>query len=276
LSIHPTDAAAAGIWQGALTRLSTSDGEILLRADLRHTQRHGEIFAPMHWTGQFVSTGPVGRVVSAKVDPVSGQPELKATQASIAPATVHFHGLLLRRTGGALSGICHWVRVPVTEGQMYRLAGLQPMPVAEDLTRFAAALLDLPPGADLLEVSDQRRGVLRVAAVFDGALEACLFLARDAASLPNEAAVVPMLGAPVPDSARVSILAGRMYDATAAEGPNVCACFGITRAAIRHAVATHHLSTVQQIGVLMHAGTNCGSCIPELEEIVRDVRVPAA
>jgi assimilatory nitrate reductase catalytic subunit len=275
LTIHPVDAAAAGIAQGALTRVVTDEGEVLLRADLRHTQRHGEVFAPMHWTDQFASTGPVGRVVSGKVDPVSGQPELKATSVTVEPAVVHFHGLLLRRTGGVLPDICHWVRVPVTEGQMYRLAGLQPMPAGDALTEFATALLDLPAGADWLEVSDKRRGVLRVAAVFDGALEACLFLARDASALPHEAAVIPMLGAPVPDSARTKILAGRMYDATAAEGPKVCACFGVTRDAIRHAVATHRLSSVQQIGVLLRAGTNCGSCIPELQEILRDVRMPA-
>jgi assimilatory nitrate reductase catalytic subunit len=210
------------------------------------------------------------------VDPVSGQPELKATPATVAPATVYFHGLLLRRTGGALSGnACHWVRIPVIEGQLYRLAGLKPMPAGEDLTKFATTLLDLPAGTDWLEISDQRRGVLRVAAVSDGALEACLFLARNAAALPNEAAVIPMLGAPVPDQARARILAGRMYDATAAEGPKVCACFGVTRDAIRHAVATHRLGSVQQIGVLLRAGTNCGSCIPELEEILRDVRMPA-
>ena len=275
LTIHPADAAAACITQGALTRVSTAEGEVLLRADLRHTQRHGEIFAPMHWTDQFASTGPVGRVVSGKVDPVSGQPELKATEATVQPATVHFHGLLLRRTGGVLPDICHWVRIPVTEGQVYRLAGLRPMPLGEDLTRFASTLLDLPAGADWLEMSDTRRGVLRVAAVIDGALEACLFLARDAASLPNETAASAMLGAPVPDSARGQILAGRMYDAASSEGPRICACFGVTRGAIRHAVVTQHLSSVKQIGVLLQAGTNCGSCIPELEEILRDVRMPA-
>ena len=149
------------------------------------------------------------------------------------------------------------------------------MPQGEDLTRFAASLLDLPAGTEWLEVSDMRRGVLRVAAVSDGALEACLFLARDAASLPDEAAASPMLGAPVPDAARGRILSGRMYGATAAEGPKVCACFGVTRDAIRHAVATHRLHSVQQVGVLLRAGTNCGSCIPELEAILRDVRVPA-
>jgi len=229
----------------------------------------------MHWTDQFASSGPIGRVVTAKVDPVSGQPELKATAATVAPVAVFFHGFLLRRAGGALPDICHWVRVPVTEGQIYRLAGLRPMPVGDDLNRFAAALLDLPGGIDWLEVSDRRRGVLRVAVVIDGALEACLFLARDARSLPNEAEVIPMLGAPVPDAARTKILAGRMYGATAAEGPKVCACFGVTRDAIRHAIATHRVDTVQQIGLLLHAGTNCGSCIPELEEILRDVRMPA-
>jgi len=275
LTIHPIDAAAAGIGQGTLTRVSTAEGEVLMRADLRHTQRHGEVFAPMHWTDQFASTGPIGRVVSGRVDPISGQPELKATAATVEPVIVHFHGLLLRRTGGVLPDICHWVRIPLTEGQMYRLAGLRPLPANGDMTGFAATVLDLPKGAEWLEVSDKRRGVLRVAVVFDGALEACLFLARDASALPNEAAVIPMLGAPVPDAARTKILAGRMYDATAAEGPKVCACFGVTRDAIRHAVATHRLGSVQQIGVLLQAGTNCGSCIPELEEILRDVRMPA-
>jgi assimilatory nitrate reductase catalytic subunit len=206
---------------------------------------------------------PVDRTGGAPVDRTGGAPVDRTGGAPV------------DRTAGAPADICHWVRVPVTEGQIYRLAGLQPMPEADALTELAISLLGLPPGADWLEVADQRRGVMRVAAVRDGALEACLFLAREAASLPNEAAVIPMLGAPVPDSARGRILAGRMYSATAAEGPKVCACFAVTRDAIRHAVATHRLVSTQQIGVLLRAGTNCGSCIPELEEILRDVRVPA-
>ena len=275
LAIHPTDAAAVGIEQGALTRVSTADGDVLLRADLRPTQRPGDIFAPMHWTDQFASTGPVGRAVGGKVDPISGQPELKATMAMVVPVTVHFHGLLLRRTGGALPEICHWVRVPVTEGQMYRLAGLRPMPLDEALTVFAEALLGLPASVDWLEVADRRRGVLRIAVVVDGALEACLFLARDAIALPNEASVIPMLGAPVPDSARARILAGRMYAVNAIDGPTICACFGVSRDSVRDAVTTHRLGAVKEIGMTLRAGTNCGSCIPELEEILRDVRMPA-
>jgi assimilatory nitrate reductase catalytic subunit len=275
LAINPADAAARGIRQNELVRLATEYGETLLRAELRHSQRRGEIFAPMHWTDRFASAGPIGRVVGAKVDPVSGQPELKATPAEVTPAAVHFHGLLLRRVDGPLAEGCHWVRVPVPEGQVYRLAGLQALPAGDALDRFAAGLLMLPPDAEWLEAADPKRGVLRIAGVLDGALEACLFLARDAGSLPSEAAVSAMLGAPVPDSARATILAGRMYGATAAEGPKVCACFGVTRDAVRHAIVTHHLTSAREIGAQLRAGTNCGSCIPELEEILKNVRIPA-
>jgi assimilatory nitrate reductase catalytic subunit len=175
-----------------------------------------------------------------------------------------------------LADLCHWVRIPLTEGHLYRLTGLRPMPQGYELTSYAANLLAAPNGAELMEVSDLKRGIFRIAALLDGAVEAALFLARDPASLPPEAALIPMLGAPVPDTARGRLLAGKLSDKAAAEGPRVCACFGVTRDAIRHAVVTHRLRTCAEIGVVLGAGTNCGSCVPELVEILRDVRMPAS
>jgi assimilatory nitrate reductase catalytic subunit len=275
LTLNPADAATLGIAQGEFTQLTTDHGSLVLRADLRHSQRRGEVFAPMHWTDRFSSSGPVGQAISARVDPISGQPELKATPAHLTPVPTHFHGLLLRRRGGRLPGTGHWVRIPIEEGQLYRLAGMAPLPEGEALASLIDTLLDAPKGADRLEMSDPRRGVLRVAVVHDAAVEACLFLARDLAALPSPATVIAMLGAPVPDSARPLLLSGRLFDRTATEGPRVCACFGVSRDAVRHAVVTHGLRSVGEIGELLRAGTNCGSCIPELQEILRDVRVPA-
>ena len=276
LAIHPGDAAAVGLADGALARVTSDHGDMLLQTELRHTQRRGEVFAPMHWTEQFASAGCVGQLVGADLDPLSGQPALKATPVSLLSEPVHFHGLLLRRDAGPLPDTCHWVRVPVPEGQLYRLSGLAAMPAGDDLMRFAASLLGAADDAERLEAIDPRRGVLRVAVVRDGALEACLFLVRDSAALPPEAALIPMLGSPVPDRARAQLLAGRMYDRIAAEGPRVCACLGVSRDAVRHGIVTHRLRSVHEIGVLLGAGTSCGSCIPELEEILRDVRMPVA
>jgi assimilatory nitrate reductase catalytic subunit len=115
----------------------------------------------------------------------------------------------------------------------------------------------------------------RIAVVLDDRLTACLFLSCDPASLPAEAAMLPLLGAIVPNTARLRLLAGRPHDAAAEEGPSICACFGVTRGAVRHAVVTNRLQGVREIGALLGAGTNCGSCVPELEEILRDVRTPA-
>jgi len=291
LAIHPADAAQAGIAAGGLVRIASDDGEMVMRAEPRHTQRRGEAFAPMHWTDRFASAGPIGRVVGARRDPVSGQPALKGSAVTIAPVTVFFHGLLLSRRTDLPQGLCHWVRIPLEDGHLFRLTGLRPFPAATgtagndaaggaplagDMTRFAAALLAAPARADWLEASDPRRGILRVAVLVDGVLDACLFLARESAHLPAEPAITGLIGRTIPDTFRARLLAGRGMDGPAsAEGPTICACFGVPRDAIRHAIVTHGLRDVAAIGAHLRAGTNCGSCIPELEEILRDVRIPA-
>ena len=280
LAIHPADAARIGLLQDGFARVHSATGETLLRADLTHAQRRGEIFAPMHWTDFFTNAGPVARIVGALCDPISGQPALKSTPADVTAVAVNFHGLLLRRSRISaqeeLTNHCHWTRIPVAQGQLYRLAGLQAMPTGENLSRFAARLLDAPQNMEWLEASDPRRGVLRIAVLSEGVLQACLFLARDAAALPNEATMAALLNTPIPDRARAGLLAGRPGTLGTETGLHICACFGVTREAVRHAAVTHRLKTVAEIGALLHAGTNCGSCAPELEEILRDVRMPAA
>jgi assimilatory nitrate reductase catalytic subunit len=49
----------------------------------------------------------------------------------------------------------------------------------------------------------------------------------------------------------------------------VCACFGVGRNAIDAAIADgcHDLSS---IGQRLRAGTNCGSCMPELRRAIAD------
>jgi len=228
----------------------------------------------MHWTDAFASAGPVARAVHGHTDPCSGQPALKSSRVHVTRVQAHFHGLLLRRDGGALPRSLHWVRTPVETGQLYRLTGLDPMPQGDALTDLLHALVPAKAGVEWLELRDPARHVLRAAALRHGRLHAALFLAPDLSGLPHPDSLIPLLGTVVPDSARAVLLAGRSTVACDA-GPRVCACFGVTRDAVRHAVVTQRLDSVASIGRHLRAGTNCGSCIPELEEILRDVRVPA-
>ena len=53
----------------------------------------------------------------------------------------------------------------------------------------------------------------------------------------------------------------------------VCACFQVGREAVREAVAGGGATSVADIGRTLRAGTNCGSCLPELKRIIVDERI---
>ena len=72
------------------------------------------------------------------------------------------------------------------------------------------------------------------------------------------------------------LLSGRSGDGLAETGPIVCACFGVGLATIREALATGAAVNVDDIGRTLRAGTNCGSCVPELRGIVQRMAGAAA
>jgi assimilatory nitrate reductase catalytic subunit len=274
VALHPDDALHLGVAAGELARIETDDGASVLRVTTSTAQRRGEVFVPMHWTDAFASIGPIGRMVTARCDPHSGQPDMKATPARIARVTAHFHGMLLRRKGGKLPALCHWTRVPLANGQLYRLTGTHAWPQGAALDHFAAALFGMTQDAEWIELEDPARGVLRRAALVDGVLEACLLLARDRAALPPEDSIAALLGTTLPPASRWRALTGGA--ATGGDpGPRICACFGVGRETVRRAAIEHCLRDVAAIGARLNAGTNCGSCIPELQQLLRDVQADA-
>jgi assimilatory nitrate reductase catalytic subunit len=63
------------------------------------------------------------------------------------------------------------------------------------------------------------------------------------------------------------LLSGKSMDGLASAGPVVCACFGIGRTTILAAIAAG-AGSAAEIGARVKAGTNCGSCIPELKRLI--------
>jgi assimilatory nitrate reductase catalytic subunit len=77
----------------------------------------------------------------------------------------------------------------------------------------------------------------------------------------------------IEDMQRRMLLSGKPADGIADIGPVICACFGVGLNTIREALASGAATNVETIGQALRAGTNCGSCLPELKRIVHD-RVP--
>ncbi len=269
LAIHPDDAARLAIAEGDLVRMTTAHGTTILKAEPSEDQRPGDLFAAMHWTDDFTASGPIDRLVSGATDPVSGQPELKATAASVERLDTRWHGLLLRRLGEALPRDLYWARVPIEQGQAYELAGWNALPEGAAFEALVAGLLGTPAGAERLEAVDPRRGTYRYALLVEGRLEAWLILSRlGGAVVPARTLVASLLGEPVPEAGRLAVLAGATQGAPAA-GKIVCSCFSVGLDTLRRAIEEDRLRSVGDIGAALKAGTNCGSCIPELRGLLR-------
>lgn len=269
-AFHPEDAARLDLVDRGLVRLETGQGGTMLRVAIDAGQRVGEVFVPMHWTDAFSSAGPIDRLVTAACDPVSGQPELKATPLRASAVPTAWRGLLLHAHAVRPAG-CTWSRIPLEHGHAFDLAGAEALPEGADLATFSRMLL-ASDGAEVMEMADPGRGVYRYAALREGRLLAALYLTCRAATLPSHQALAALMAGPVAEAARQTVLSGG-GTARAAE-KLVCACFAVGMDTLRSAVAGQRLTSVAEIGAALRAGTNCGSCIPELREILRDQLAP--
>src|SRR5579863_10161055 len=128
LDIHPADAAQFGLASGGLVRIESPHGSSVLPVRLSEAQRKGEVFASFHWTDRFTSAGPIDAVVGAATDPISGQPELKATPVRLTKVEPCWHGLLLRSSEQVPSGPYYWARVPLERGHAFTITGWVPLP----------------------------------------------------------------------------------------------------------------------------------------------------
>ena len=75
-----------------------------------------------------------------------------------------------------------------------------------------------------------------------------------------------MEGAPALHRSRV--LAGVPLSGAPDEGPMICACHAVGRVKIEQAVAAMGEPSVEAIGAATKAGTNCGSCRPEIARLI--------
>jgi assimilatory nitrate reductase catalytic subunit len=268
VEIHPDDAARFGVTGGGFARVVADYGQCILKVVVNERQQRGMLFAPIHWSEQTASSARVGALVAPLTDPFSGQPENKATPVSIAPYEYVFRGFALSRTELELPDHVWWARVAVPGGYGYLLAD------NTDLARWHSWLRSVA-GSDLAEYRDFGGGIYRAASFAEDRIETCLFVApgRDAGDWD----VVKSLFAAdtLSEEQRRMLLSGQSVDGLASAGPIVCACFGVGRTPILAAIAAGARSA-PAIGTELKAGTNCGSCLPELKRLIAQADVKSA
>ncbi len=257
VEVHPDDAASCGLAGDGLAEVSTAQGSAIYRVAITATQQQGMIFVPMHWTDVMGAGGRTGRLARSNNDPISGQPGFKNVPASIKPVKPDWRAFLVSRAECSPDAL-YWTRSRVAAGWLTEIAGTGSID-------FDALL---PPG-QRSEAADFARGLRRIVVTDEaGELLAALFVTRTG-QLPAREWIAEQLAN---DNVEVTeLLAGRPATPQPDKGPIVCVCHGVGEQQILKA-CVQGADSLQKVGQCTGAGTNCGSCRPEIARLIEDAQ----
>ncbi len=264
VEIHPQDAAVFGLVNGEIAEISNRHGKAWLRVRIEPGQQRGSLFAPMHWNDRFAARAKVDALVTANADPHSGQPELKHATVAVRALPSRWRALLLSRAPLQLSRAHYWAGVPVGNGWMYWLAG------ETDFDEAHAQLLALLPGQASLQFVDAAQAEVRKAWVVGAQLQAVLLLGRREL-LADPWWLASRLGQSLDKEERRVLLSGQPPGENIERGAMICSCHQVAETEIRAAI-TAGCQSAGALGEKLQCGTNCGSCVPELNRMLREHR----
>jgi assimilatory nitrate reductase catalytic subunit len=246
-------------------RLTSEFGAMVARVTVTPEQRRGCVFVPMHWSGEFAGEARINAVVNPATDPISGQPELKHTPVRAEAYLPKWHVFILSRREIADPAGGYWVRGRLDRYFRMELA-FDERP--ESWRDWAHEQLGLAESEiEWIAYRDPGVGRYRYAAVQNGRLEGCVFIAPDH-NLVSRSWLSSLFGEDLlSPPARMSLLTGRPGDAREDIGPIVCSCFGVGRNQIT-TEALKGAGSVDDIGRRLKAGTNCGACRPEIGKLL--------
>jgi assimilatory nitrate reductase catalytic subunit len=264
VDMHAADALLFGARDGGLVRVITRWGRMVARLRTSGEIARGSIFVPIHWSGSNASDARVGALVGPGVDPVSGEPEFKNTPARVEPFVVNWYGFALTRSSLSVETLSWWA---CAEGGPYRRYEIAGRSVPHHWSRWARSLVRAESPADWIDYEDVNAGTYRAACLRDDRLEACLFVGPQPQLLSRSWLTSLFDKSRLTAGERARVLASRPEDPRLDTGVTVCACFGVGRNAIEAAIANGSQS-LSSIGQRLKAGTNCGSCVPELRRLI--------
>lgn len=264
VQIQATDAKAYQLQDGEIARLSSRHGSMLARVQVSEDQRLGSVFVPIHWNDTFAKSARVDALVAPITDPISGQPESKHTPVRVEPYHPAWYGFVLSRSRLDFKDATYSACSQGSGYWRHELAG-EAMP--EDWRSWVQTVENID--GKWIEYHDVSMGRYRAACLYNNRLESVFFFSTDK-HLPEREWLMSLFSqAQLTPADLAGLLSARPPKGAVSDtGRNVCACFSIGEKTILHAIQTQGLKTVEEVGKCLKAGTNCGSCVPEIRRIL--------
>jgi len=305
VQMNAGDMARRGLKEGELVHVTSKRGSILVPLQASEELASGQAFMAMHWGPEFVSgmssagqpLAGVNALTTSSYCPSSKQPELKHAAVKILRAELPWTLLGLAwlpadRALAAREALRRlMVRFPYAScvpfanaapldgeagaqatGLLFRAAAHEAVP--DELLTEIEALLGLD-AAGTLRYADRKRGQRRAALLQREGDQTTLRAVLLAGDTSAEGWIRNLLQQELPAQSygRMILLADAQAPvAMPARSRQVCTCFNVNEDAITGTLASCSGNDSERLAALqqtLKCGTNCGSCVPELQRMVR-------
>jgi assimilatory nitrate reductase catalytic subunit len=307
VELSPKDAGRMSLTNGDLVHVTSRRGSEIFPIKVSDDIASSQAFIAMHWGSEFIS-GAAGKtpgrgvngLTCSMIDPVSGQPELKHAAVKILPAHLPWRlvafGLFPKDEVFSVQNSLRNI-LPLFDSAQCVLFGREQDgeligvslkaahhndPLEEPGSLAAEALkyvrqkfkLDETSGEPIMRYSDKRKGIVRIiraqdkvlAAMLTGSIESLASTAwlreyvesgLDAKTL-GRSLLMPLSKPPLEIQPK---------------GKIICNCFNVSADAIKQylikiPVGASPNDAMTSLQAETQCGTNCGSCIPEVKQII--------
>ncbi|WP_235869284.1 (2Fe-2S)-binding protein [Veronia nyctiphanis] len=242
-------------------------GSGIFRAKVSATQNEGEIFAPIHWSKSTSSSATVCSIINAACDPFSGQPEFKITPVRAMSIDVKTEAVVvtaepIQTERLNMAEIVYWSKKKLEHGYLYNISSRHRQP---DLCSALCKALLKTEQPMTFSTSSLLRQINFESGVCNSTFEICEDKLTSLGSWQDE-----LIGLHSDHLDAHRFIRGEA-------GPNrsdiICACKQISRSAILNAIDKDSHTNVRSLSSCTSAGTGCGSCMSELEEILAEHRI---
>jgi assimilatory nitrate reductase catalytic subunit len=304
VQMHAQDMARRGLNEGDLVHVTSRRGSIVLPVQASAEGGLSQAFIAMHWGEEFLSgqgaqgqrLAGVNALTAPAFCPTSKQPELKHCAVKILKAELPWTLLAVawlpagevlnaRAQAQALmaefsfaSGVLFAGQASLSEGASARTGLLfraaHHEPVAAQVLDRLEQIFGLQ-GAAVLRYADAKKGQRRAVRLERNAVQAELTGFLLAGDTRAQAWIKTLLQDELPaqDYGRQLLAPGAQAPlAVASRGMVVCSCLNVTDLAIAAHLNQCQGDAVQRLQSLQAAllcGSNCGSCVPQLQGMVR-------
>jgi assimilatory nitrate reductase catalytic subunit len=296
VQMHPADMARRQLSDGDLVYVTSRRGSIVVQLQASTDVAASQAFMAMHWGEEYLSgaskTGArltgVNALTCPAYCPDSKQPEFKHTAVKILKADMAWslvcaawlpenQALTARSALQALMGRFAFASCTPfgreRAGVLFRAASDEAPP--DTLLSKIETILGIT-GPQIVRYEDKKRGQhramkLRYADDDDITLDAFVLAGDTSAQGWIKTLLQDELSADA--YGRSLLIAGAKPPvAVVSRGKAVCTCFNVTDIAISEKLAQSAGTAKERLGILKETllcGTNCGSCIPQLQRMVR-------